>query len=89
MILRIILNRLTSQAEEVLSVEQAGFRKGISTSEQIFNCKNIIEKHLESQKYLYHNFIDFKKSFIRVWYEGLWSTLNKYDIDSNIILMIK
>ena len=63
-LLRIILNRLTSQAEEVLSEEQAGFRKGRSTTEQIFNCRNLIEKHLESQKDLYHNFIDFKKLLI-------------------------
>ena len=88
-LLRIILNRLTSQAEEVLSEEQSGFRKGRSTTEQIFNCRNLIEKHLESQKDLYHNFIDFKKAFDRVWHEGLWSTLNKYGIDYNITLMIK
>ena len=36
-LLRSILNRLTSQAEEGLSEEQAGFRKGRSTTEQIFN----------------------------------------------------
>ena len=83
------MNRLTSQAEEVLSEEQAGFGKGRSTTEQIFNCRNLIEKHLESQKDLYHNFIDFKKAFDRVWHERLWSTLNKYGIDSNITLMIK
>ena len=87
--MRIILNRITSQAEEVLSEEQAGFRKGRSTTEQIFNCRNLIEKHLESQKDLYHNFIDFKKAFDRVWHERLWSTLNKYGIDYNITLMIK
>ena len=83
------MNRLTSQAEEVLSEEQAGFRKGRSTTDQIFNCRHLIEKHLESQNDLYNNFIDFKKAFNRVWHEGLWSTLNKYGIDSNITLMIK
>ena len=83
------MNRLISQAEEVLSEEQVGFRKGRSTTEQIFNCRNLIEKHLESQKDLYHNFIDFKNAFDSVWHEGLWSTLNKYGIDSNIALMIK
>ena len=58
-ILIIILNRLNSQAEEVLSEEQAGFRKGRSITEQIFICRNLIEKHLEIQKYLYHNSILF------------------------------
>ena len=46
--LRIILTKLTSQAEEVLSEEQAGFRKGRSTIAQICYCRNIIEKHLEN-----------------------------------------
>ena len=58
-LLRIILNRLISQAEKVLWEEQSGFRKGRSTPEQIFNCRNLIEKHLESQNELYHTFIDF------------------------------
>ena len=58
------IDRLTSQAEKLFSEEQAGFRKGRSTTEQIFNCRNIIEKHLERQKDLYHNFIYFKKLLI-------------------------
>ena len=70
-LLIIIFNRLTSQAEEVLSEEQACFRKGRSTTEQIFNCRNIIEIHLESQKELYQNFTDFKKTVDKVLHEGL------------------
>ena len=42
-LLRIISNRLTSQAEEVLTQEQVRIRKGRSTTEQIFNCRNIIK----------------------------------------------
>ena len=48
-----------------------------------------MERHIESQKDLYHNFIDFKKVFDRVWHDGLWSSLQKYGINSNIISMIK
>ena len=82
------MNRLTSQAEKVLSEQQSGFRKGRSTTGPIFNCLDLIEKHLEIQKDLYHNFIDFKKALDSIWHEGLWSTLNKYGIDFNITLMI-
>ena len=35
--LKIILNRLKSQAEKIITEEQAGFRAGRSTTEQIFN----------------------------------------------------
>ena len=77
-LLTIILKRLNPQIERVLSEEQAGFRKGRSTVEQVFNCRNIIEKHLDSKKYLYHNVIDFKKAFDRVYHEGMWSALCKF-----------
>ena len=48
-----------------------------------------MERHIEIQKDLYHNFIDFKKAFDRVWHDGVWSSLQKYGINSNIISMIK
>ena len=38
--LKILLNRLKPQAEEIIAEEQAGFRAGWSTSEQIFNLRN-------------------------------------------------
>ena len=59
-LLRIILNRLTPQTENILSEEQAGFRKNRSTTEQILNCRLIMKKHIEQQRPLFHNFIDFK-----------------------------
>ena len=37
--LRILLNRLKSQAEIIIAEEQAGFRAGRSTTEQIFNLR--------------------------------------------------
>lgn len=77
--LRIILNRLRNRAEEILSEEQAGFRPKRSTTEQIFNLRLLIEKHLQHQHDLYHNFIDFKKAFDRVWHEGLWQVLRHYN----------
>jgi len=86
--LKIILNR-RSKAEEVLSEEQAGFRAGRSTVEQIFNCRLIIEKHLQHQRDLYHNFIDFKKAFDRVWHEGLWSVLRGFNVEEELVQIIQ
>ena len=37
--LKVILNRLRPQAEAVIAEEQAGFRAGRSTTEQIFNLR--------------------------------------------------
>ena len=61
--LRIILNRLRPVAESIIKEEQAGFRRGRSTTEQIFNLRLICEKYLQHQQDLYHVFIDFKKAF--------------------------
>ena len=87
--LRIILNRLKRKAEEILSEEQAGFRAGRSTVEQIFNIRILNEKCLQHQKMLIHNFIDFKKAFDRVWHDGLWQVMKEFNIDKNIIDVIK
>ena len=76
--LKIILNRLQPQAEEIIAEEQAGFRARRSTTEQIFNLRILCEKYLQHQQNLYHVFID------RVWHEALWATMRKYNINASI-----
>ena len=61
--LKIILNRLQPQAEGITAEEQAGFRAGRSTTEQLFNLRILYEKYLQHQQNLYHVFIGFKKAF--------------------------
>ena len=87
--LKIILNRLQPQAEEIIAEEQAGFRAGRSSTEQIFNLRILCEKYLQQQQNLYHVFIDFKKTFDRVWHEALWATMRKYNINASIIRAIE
>ena len=64
--LKALLNRLKPQAESIIAEEQAGFRPGRSTTEQIFNLRILYERCLQRQQDLYHFFIDFKKAFDRV-----------------------
>ena len=52
---------MLEQAKKMIAKEQARFRAGKSTTEQIFNLKILCEKHLQHQQNLYHVFIDFKK----------------------------
>ena len=87
--LRVILNRLRPHAERIIAEEQAGFRKGRSTTEQICNLRILCEKYLEHQQDLYHVFIDFKKAFDRVWHKALWATMKLYNINSNLIQVIE
>ena len=87
--LKIILNRLKPPAEKIIAEEQAGFRAGRSTTEQIFNLRILCEKYLQHQQDLYHVFIDFKKAFDRVWHADLWAKMKKYYIRTNLIQVIK
>ena len=61
-LLRIIINRMNPQSEEILAEDQAGFRKKRNTRGQILNSRILAEKHIEHDLKLYHNFIDYKKS---------------------------
>ena len=72
------------QAENIFAKEQAGFRAGHSTTEQIFNLTILCEKYLQHQ-----DFIDFKKAFDRVWHAALWATMRKYNIGVNLVRAIE
>ena len=75
--------------EKIIAEEQAGFRAGRSSAEQIFNLHVLCEKYLQHKQDLCHVFIDFKKAFDRVWHAALWATTKKYSISTNLIQVIK
>ena len=87
--LKVILNRLKPQAEKIIAEEQAGFRAGRSTTEQIFNLRILCKKYLQHQQNLYHVFIDFQKASDRVWHAALWATKKKHNVSANLIPVIK
>ena len=66
-------NKLDQPPNKALqALEQEGVGP---TVEQIFNCRVIIAKHLEHQRNLYHDFIDFKKAFNGVCHHGFGKVL--------------
>ena len=87
--LKILLNRLKPQAEEIIAEEQAGFRSKRSTTEQIFNLRVLGEKYSQHQQDIFHVFIDFKKAFDRVWHGALWATMKKYNMGKRLIETIR
>ena len=86
---QVILNRLKAKADELLAEEQLGFRPSQSTVDQIFNSRVIIEKHLQHQRDLFHNFIDFKKAFRRIWQAGPWQVRRSFNIDEDLVQAIQ
>ena len=87
--LKILLNRLTPQAETITAEEQAGFRPGRCTTEQIFSLRILCERYLQHKQDLFHVFVDFKKAFDRVWHAALWSTMKLYNINANLIKVLE
>ncbi len=87
--LKIIQKRITPRVEEVLSESQAGFRKGRSTVEQITTVRILNEKARNMGSLIFHNFIDFRKVFDRVWHDALWHTMGKYNIGVGITTLIR
>ena len=63
----------------------ASFGAGQSTVEQIFNCKVVHAKHIEHQRNLYLNCIDFKNAFGRVCHYGLRKVLIVGQIDGGFV----
>ena len=86
---RTVINRLYDGVNKRLRQEQAGFRKGRNTTEQIFTLRNIIEQSIEWQASLYVNFVDFEKAFDSVHQESLWKIMQAYEIPQKIITMIR
>ena len=50
-----------------------------------FTSGVIIENHLQYQCDLFHNFIDFKKAFDRVWHAGIWQVVGSFNIDEGLV----
>ena len=77
-LLRIILERIRVKTEAEIAdehFEQAGFRQGRGTRDQIMNLRILMHKAREHQQPLYMCFVDFKKAFDSISNDKLWVTM--------------
>lgn len=82
-------NRLENQIDGELGEYQAGFRKGRSCIEQIWNLKLIIKYRKMRAKNFFVTFVDFKKAYDSVDRKTLFNTLEEFGVDSKLIALIK
>ena len=76
--------------EAILAEEQAGFRPGRSTVEQVFGLRMLIQHRIEKKDgKVFAVFIDYKKAFDRVWHDGLFSVLQQYGVPRKLINIIR
>lgn len=89
LLMRIITNRITPKFDQYQPVEQAGFRKGYSTLDQLQTLKLLLEKVNEYNIELHLPFVDFRKAFdsIEIW--AFLSALDDARIDYRYSRLIK
>ena len=82
------LNDFTS-ANNIINVNQAGFRKGFATTDHIFTIKCLIDLYLSKGMKLYCAFIDYKQAFDTVWRAGLWRKIIQYGINGPFLRTVQ
>lgn len=73
----------------IVCENQAGFRRGYSTTDHIFLLEQIINMYCFKKKKLFCAFIDYSKAFDTVWREALWHKLLKTGIKGKFLAVDK
>ena len=84
-------NRLNKWAEDynVYIEAQSGFRKHMSTIDNIFVLNGLITHCINNNEYLYCSFMDFTKAFYYIERDILWYKLIKIGVRGRMLDIIK
>jgi hypothetical protein len=74
---RLILNKIMPSVENVLSVDQAGFRPGRSCCDQVLALTTYIENGFQSNLKTGVVFLDLTAAYDTVWHKGLLVKLSR------------
>ena len=88
----IILNeRLTRYCNEnnIIKNNQAGFRKGFRTSDQVFTLKTMVDQAFANGEKLYTCFVDFRKAYDTIWRDGLFSKLLDNKVSPRFVKLLQ
>jgi sorting nexin-29 len=87
----ILERRLSTWCEsnKLFAQEQAGFRKGRTTTDQIFTLAEIIRRRKNERKPTFCCFLDIRKAYDTVWRDGLWTKLTEAKVDGKMLRMIR
>ena len=87
-LLKVILGRISQKVENEISNEQAGFRPGRGTRDQIVNLRILMQKAKECRIPLYVCFVDFHKAFVCVKHEKLWVTMLEMGFPGHLVNLV-
>ena len=84
----ILERRLSSWCEQkkIFEQEQAGFRKGRTTTDHVFTLAEIIRRRKNERKPTFCCFLDIRKAYDTVWRNGLWNKLAEAGVNGNMLL---
>jgi hypothetical protein len=85
----ILADRLQPLVEDFLHPYQAGFRRGMSTTDQIFCVRQVIQKSYEMKTETDHLFIDFKAAYDTINREQLWGIMAEFGFPHKLIRLLK
>ena len=87
----ILERRLSRWCEQkkIFAQEQAGFRKGRTTTDQILTLAEIIRRRKNERKPTFCCFLDIKKAYDTVWRDGMWTKLTEAGVDGKMMLTIR
>jgi hypothetical protein len=85
----IFLSRLSPRIDEITGDHQCRFRCNISTTDQIFCIRQILEKNLEYKGTVHQLFIDLKKAYDSVRREVLYNILIEFGGPMKLVRLMK
>ena len=86
---KILQARLQQYVNQELLADQAGFRRGRGTRDQIANIHWIIKKARDFQENIYFCFIDYAKDFDCVDHNKLWKMLKEMGIPYHLTCLLR
>ncbi|CAG5021593.1 unnamed protein product [Parnassius apollo] len=73
---KVLIERVMKETDGKIWDVQAGFRKGMGCTDQVFSMRMIAEKFLAKNQKVFCAFMDLEKAYDRVDRNVLWQTLN-------------
>jgi hypothetical protein len=84
----IIRRRLEPYVKNILGEYQGGFRAEISTTDQLFTVKQILEKCWEFNINVYQIYVDFNQAYDSIQREKLYRIMHEFNIPNKLIRLV-